>query len=258
MMTHLHKGTPRLYVDHAAIASGMDITLHDDQTHYLKTVLRLRDGDKVRCFNGQDGEFLASWMMVGKKSSQLTILDQLRLMPNDETTEPYRVHLFFPLIKKDRQDWLIEKAVELGVTDLHPILTDHVIVRDINRDRVMRQIIEAAEQSERLDIPHLHPLSSLKDILATKAVDITLFVALERCENAPLLSSLVADQRSKDMPRKSCGFLCGPEGGFSAAEAERLQSLSQTGACHVVNLGPTILRAETAALYGLIMIMGQR
>ena len=245
-----YKGTPRLYVDQTAIASGMVITLDDDQTHYLKTVLRLRDGEMVRIFDGRSGEFVAAWAMTGKKQSELRVAELLRTQTQPKGT----VHLFFPLIKKDRQDWLIEKAVELGVTDLHPVVTDHAVVREIKADRVARQIIEAAEQSERLTIPQLHPVVSFKDIV-NAPMKLDLFVALERADGTPMLRAAL-QQNGNNQPHHARGFLCGPEGGFSKTEADMLQSLSAKHAgdlrLHLVSLGDTILRAETAALYGAL------
>jgi 16S rRNA (uracil1498-N3)-methyltransferase len=189
-MNQNYKTTPRLYVDHDAIASGSVIALDDDQTHYLKTVMRLRDGDVVRIFNGRNGEFASIWSQTGKKQSVLTVSDQLRSVP--ELGVKPRIHLFFPPIKKDRLDWLIEKSVELGVTDLHPVLTDHVVVRDIKPDRMMRQIIEASEQCERLTVPILHDLMLFKDMMNAPSSDIQLFVALER-HDAPLLPQALSD-----------------------------------------------------------------
>jgi 16S rRNA (uracil1498-N3)-methyltransferase len=244
-MNHSYKTTPRLYVDQDLIASQSIIMLDEDQTHYLKHVLRLNDGSLVRLFNGRDGEFLASWNATSKKISQLCVTDLLCPMIRAVTPD---LHLFFPLIKKDRQDWLIEKAVELGVTDLHPIITDHVVIRDFKEGRVKKQIIEASEQCERLTVPKLHPLITLSVAVET-FLEEHLFIALERQE-LPLLKEEISNVKDN---AADLGFLFGPEGGFSSNEVELLKRKNRKN-IHLVTLGSSILRAETAGLYGLIQL----
>jgi 16S rRNA (uracil1498-N3)-methyltransferase len=202
--------------------------------------MRSKDGTEIRIFNGASDEFLASWHATGKKTSELRVVSiSKKFIPPVR-----RTHLLFPLIKKDRMDWLIEKSIELGATDLHLIITDHVSIRDINMVRTRKQIIEATEQCERLDIATLHDLSSLKQTIETHMNDIQILVGLERI-NVPHIKSVTLSNKDR-------GFLFGPEGGFSDSEKQWLQTKIITP----VNLGDTILRAETAGLVGLVYMIG--
>ena len=130
--------SPRLYID-APIQQSQEIELSKDQSHYLTRVMRLEDGATIRIFNGRDGQWDAH--LQGKKS----------LIPNKQThpqsEQGRKIGLVFSPLKKDRMDFLIEKSVELGVTDLYPTVCEHSAVRQIKEERLNAQIIEAAEQS---------------------------------------------------------------------------------------------------------------
>ncbi len=228
---------PRLFTDHV-LSEGASLSLEQDQVHYLKTVMRRPDGTQLRLFNGRDGEWLGTLFFQGKKDAGITLTQQIRSMPQRRQ----RLHLVFALIKKDRLDFMIEKAVELGVTDLHPVLTQNTVIRDLNTARMQRQILEAAEQCERLDLPALHPLLNLRDVLKQWPAGRPLFAALER-ESARHISQ--ANSCSE------AGLLIGPEGGFT--EDERTVLLAQPEIL-AVTLGEQILRSETAALFGLSVL----
>jgi 16S rRNA (uracil1498-N3)-methyltransferase len=223
---------PRLYVDHE-LRGGAAIELSDAQAHYLRNVLRRGAGDEVRLFNSGDGEWLAE-LDISKKSAIARLHRQLKKQP-DERKE---THLLFAPIKKDAMDFLIEKAVELGVTHLHPVLTQNTEVRRVNEERLRAQIIEAAEQCERLTIPALGAVASFSDISSRWNSEIKLYACIERREADPL-----------DGPfSEKSAFLIGPEGGFTEEEIEKLGKLSFVVP---VSLGESILRAETAALFCL-------
>lgn len=224
---------PRLYVDDDLVAGGT-VTFGADQAHYLRSVLRRDPGDGVRLFNGRDGEWLATMAEIGKKAVTATVTQVLRAQP----PAPAPLHLYFAPIKKARMDILIEKAVELGVTALHPVLTQNVEVRQVNEDRLRAQMIEAAEQCERLTIPALNPAAALKTAIPGAG---PLYACIERAD-APLPDA--------SGPR---AVLIGPEGGFTAEERDFL--LSCPGVVPA-SLGPLTLRAETAALAALVR-MGQ-
>lgn len=236
LMTDDLSKAPRLYVT-PDLSAGASIVLPDAQAHYLKNVMRSETGDDVRLFNGRDGEWHGRIEALDKKKAVLTLVSQTR--PQPETRRA--VHLLFAPIKKARLEWLIEKAVELGATDLHPIITNHTEVRDINAERTRAQIIEAAEQCERLDIPQLHDIMSLKSKLAAWPTDIPLLVGLERADAPPLKNALPAVG--------PLAFLIGPEGGLSAEEREYPGNLPFL---KPVSLGSDILRTETAAAYVLV------
>lgn len=228
--------SPRLYTDQD-LKSGLSIELDGNQAHYLKNVLRKNVGDLLRLFNGRDGEWMAAVENLSKKSALICLSEQLRA----QRVVNRRVHIFFPPIKKTRMDFLIEKAVELGVTDLHPVLTQNTETRKINQERVQMQIIEAAEQCERLDIPTLYDLQNFKEVIVQ--TNIETICAIERCDAAD-----IKDLKSGD---KDIAFMAGPEGGFT--KEEHMYLLDQKN-CSAVSLGSNILRSETAFLKFLSII----
>lgn len=230
-MKQIYK-TPRLYID-AALGPNANIELGPDHAHYLKSVLRLPEGEPVRVFNGRDGEWLCTIARLGKKAGTLRAEQNRKPQP---TAKP-EIHLLFAPIKKHRMDFLIEKAVELGASDLHPVITAHTQNHKINQDRLQAQIIEAAEQCERMDIPTLHPIEKLGNKLQNIQTPVPIYWAAERLDAAPIHT--IASPQS---------FLIGPEGGFSEDE---ITTLSAHKDITPVSLGENILRAETAALFCL-------
>lgn len=224
---------PRLYIDRAFTANAT-INLETAQAHYLKNVLRLKPGDFVRLFNGHDGEWLAPVKAFEKTECIVTLKGKIREQP----PKPMEMHLLFAPIKKDRMDFLIEKAVELGATDLHPVLTNRTEVRKINEERIKAQITEAAEQCERFEIPTLHPLSDLKPKVAGWNLKTPLLWCKERGES-PHITTL---------REAAWAFLIGPEGGFDDPEFAFLEGQPQI---RPLSLGETVLRCETAATMAL-------
>lgn len=227
----------RVYVDIKLREKDL-ASLSPTHSHYLKNVLRMETGDYLRVFNAENGEFLATIESSSKKNCVVKIAEIIR-KPSTPNT---KIHLFFPPIKKDRLDFLIEKAVELGVTDLHPILTQRGNIRDLNCARITSQMIEAAEQCERLDIPTLHPLLPLNTLLSTLSHPI--MAAIERSEGATqdLKQALSNYNFGTD---NHIRFLIGPEGGWSEEEREALLNHPSV---IPITLGPRILRVETACL----------
>lgn len=227
---------PRLYVG-ADLAKEAHVRLSPEQVHYLHNVLRRERGAQVRLFNGRDGEWLGTLTTLDKKSGVATMSRQLRVQP----AKPVRIHLLFAPIKKTPMEFLVEKAVELGATDLHPVITARTENRHMKEDRLRIQIFEAAEQCERLMIPALHTPAPLAQKLVAWDKAIPILACLERSENAPYISEI--------MPKgESFGILIGPEGGFDPAEREKLTGLAFI---RPVSLGESVLRAETAALKAL-------
>lgn len=231
---------PRLYVDAELKITG-SASLDDKAAHYLGHVLRLKPGAQLRLFDGRNGEWLGEIEDIAKKSAAIKFMKQLRPQP----APGRQIHLLFAPIKKDRLDFLIEKSVELGATDLHPVLTRRTEIRKINEERLRAQIIEAAEQCERFDLPALHKLTELQDKLAHWNPQIPLLTCIER-SGAVGIGSAIEGYANCNM-----AFLIGPEGGFDEREKEGLQKYEFA---HNVSLGENILRAETAALKCLSMI----
>lgn len=235
-MTSQHTKTPRLYCP-SVLAEGGEVELSPAQAHYLKNVMRRSIGDNVRVFNAENGEWQAQISALSGK--KICVIPEILLKAVE--AQGYERHLLFCPIKKNHMDVLIEKSVELGATHLWPVISDHTEIRKLNRERIEAQIVEAAEQCERLDMPTLQDIQPLVKILATFDKEVPLYAALERSDK----TQPFADAYERDRP---AAFLIGPEGGWSAGEQERIIKAS-----HVlpVSLGPRILRAETAAFYML-------
>lgn len=221
---------PRILVDDD-LKNGTTIPLSKEHAHYFKNVLRRQDNDKIRLFNTRDGEWLGELTNLSKKSGEVTLISQTR--KQDEANN--KTALFFAPIKKARLDILIEKAVELGVTDLHPILTERTENRKLKIERIESQIREAAEQCERLTVPKLHAMVNINKL----PNDITIHACIERDDKREA-SPFISDIQSKDL-----AFLVGPEGGFSEDEIIKLCALQNI---QPISLGDRIYRAETASI----------
>lgn len=232
-----HRKWPRLFRPQAGLSAEAVIELDRTQAHYLLDVMRRKVGDKVRLFNGQDGEWLASVVETARRSCRLGIEEQLR--PQHEQPGPT---LLFAPIKKARMEILVEKATELGVGRLMPVATRRSMVDKVNTERLSAIAIEAAEQCERLTVPEISELRSLDTALGGWPDEDPVYVADETGGGKPLLQVL--------KPEDSASFLVGPEGGFDPTELERL---GEHPAVVKVDLGPLILRAETAAIVVLAM-----
>ena len=218
----------RLHLDQP-LAAGAVLTLDAAATHYLKAVLRARPGHVLRVFNAISGEWRARIASLERHAGSLVLDDQLR----PGTPEPGPTLLFAPL-KKPRLDWLLEKATELGVARLQPVRCRHGVVEGVKPERLRQRIVEAVEQSERLSVPALLPEIAL--LAAVEAAPAGVVFA-DETGGAALLPVLEAQPLA--------ALLVGPEGGFAPEERSALRRMAGV---FPVSLGPTILRAETAAL----------
>lgn len=223
----------RLYVD-LPFEKGSPLPLQEEQGHYLMHVMRLGEGDQIHVFNGRDGEWLATFM-PHKKRSHIVLESQVK--PQKESPWP---SLVFSPIKPKRLEFLIEKATELGGQDFYPTLMDHTSFGRIKGDKIESYAIEAAEQSERLDVPTIHDMEKLSALLKNWDPSRPIIWAVERGDYPPL-KSVIENLQNQNPPT----FLIGPEGGFSPKEIEMLKAINYV---HPVSLGESILRAETAAL----------
>lgn len=235
-MMNKHYKYPRLFIDFPMVENG-DVPLEQNHAHYLKNVLRKDVGQGLRVFNGRDGEWLAEVTALSKKNGIAALTQQIQAQELHKRS----IHLLFSPIKKQRMDFVIEKAVELGVSDIHPVLMKRTENRKINTDRIESQIIEAAEQCERLTLPVLHPLVPLDQKLRQWSDGPTIYACIERCEARPL-------SEYKETYTQDCAFLIGPEGGL---EEQEITDICKHEKVKPVTLGAQILRAETAALYCL-------
>jgi len=222
---------PRLYFE-GGLSTGAQIELPREAAHYLATVLRKSEGDSVRIFNGDSGEWRADISALRKKSVELTVTEQLR-----EPVAVPDITLLFAPVRKHRTAFIIEKGTELGVRTFQPVLTARTQFPRINIDKARLQSIEAAEQTERLDVPDIHTAKPLLDILS--AWDDTPILFADEAGDAASAKEVCAN-----LPAP-IAILIGPEGGFTDAERAELRAMSNV---HPVTLGPRILRADTAAV----------
>ncbi len=225
----------RLYVEHP-VGAGQTVPLDREQAHYLCGVMRLGVGDQVLVFDQNSGEWLAEVTETGKKSATLACVRQTK-----ERQLPSDVWFLFAPIKKERTDFIVEKATELGAAVIQPVKTEFTNTERINLGRLRAHAIEATEQCGGTVVPDVRDFGRLDEVLA----DWPKGRKLMFCDE-----SLVG--RGEELPAEAgpWAILVGPEGGFSAAERARLEALPFS---HPVSLGPRVLRADTAAVAALTM-----
>ncbi len=230
---------PRLFVE-VPLAAAQEVALAPEQAHYLRQVMRLADNAEVLVFNGRDGEWLARIAASGKRSAALRPEQQIR--PQPETFGP--VYAFAPL-KQARLDYMVQKAVEMGVSRLSPVLTQFTQVSRMNMDRMRANAIEAAEQCGILALPAIdEPLPLQKWLSALPKAKTIVFCDEDGAEKSPL-------EELHGAKARELAVLIGPEGGFS--EDERRILLASDNVIRL-SLGPRILRADTAAVAALALV----
>lgn len=227
---------PRLYVDET-LSQDLDLILDGQAAKYLGAVLRLGSGQQVKLFDDRTGEWLAEVAEAGKKRVTLRIVRKLR-----EREPVPDLWLLFAPIKRGRIDWIAEKATELGVARLVPVLTQRTIVDRVNSERLLAHMIEAAEQCERTALPQTSEPQKLAILLKHWPSERALLFADETGGDA--MTAVIAPGPA--------AILIGPEGGFTAEERELIRALPQA---RPVSLGPRILRADTAAVAAISLWM---
>ncbi len=230
--------SPRLYVK-PRLGEGARIALDRAQAHYLGTVLRLKSGDRVLAFNGNDGEWSAT-LAVERRAAALVVGTNVRAQ-----TMPADLHYLFAPLKAARLDYMVQKAVEMGVSRLQPVLTRHGQVTRVNAERMAANAIEAAEQCGILSLPSIEPPVPLTRLLADWDPARRLVFCDEDAETTSPVAALTG------VPRSPLAVLIGPEGGF--AEDERATLLKVRNVVRI-SLGPRILRADTAAVAALALV----
>jgi 16S rRNA (uracil1498-N3)-methyltransferase len=237
--------SPRLFVE-ASLAQGETVTLEAAQANYLATVLRLKAGAGVLVFNGRDGEWRAELAAPAKKKAALSLVERTR-----EQTPAGDLHYLFSPLKHARLDYMVQKAVEMGVSRLAPIMMRHTQAERVNLDRMRANAIEAAEQCGVLNIPNVaEPVKFDSLARGWKAERLLVFCDEEADVKDPVaaLASARGGGIAGPLP---VSVLIGPEGGFAEAERNALLKLP-----NVVRLalGPRILRADTAAVAALSLV----
>jgi 16S rRNA (uracil1498-N3)-methyltransferase len=230
------KSTPRLFVDHELLIGG-DVRVEGGAAHYLSGVMRLKEGSDVTLFDDRTGEYLATVTIAGKRDLVLCVDEKLR-----ERESVPDLWLVQALVKKDRFDWIAEKACELGIARFAPVLTARCVVDKLKHDRLRAHMIEAAEQCERTALPDIAPLEKLDAMLKDWPGDRTLYFCDER-------GGTPFGQAIRPGP---AAILVGPEGGFTAQENATIRAHNTAVP---VSLGPRILRADTAAIAAISVWM---
>ncbi|HEX2150721.1 MAG TPA: 16S rRNA (uracil(1498)-N(3))-methyltransferase [Stellaceae bacterium] len=227
----------RLYIPEP-LAAGALVPLSEENVHRLRNVLRLAAGATVAAFNEHDGEWLCHIDELRRSRGALKPIEQCRAA--EAITDLW---LVFAPIKRVRLDWLVEKATELGVAALVPVMTARTQAERVNRERLHVLALAASEQSERLSLPEIRPEVPLVRLLAEWPGERRLVLCDETGAGAPIVEAL-----AEVPPGAPAAVFVGPEGGFAETELDAIGKLSIVTR---VGLGPRVLRAETAALAAL-------
>ena len=221
------------------IQSDLVAHLKKEQSHYLKDVMRLKEGDKFSVFNNQ-GEWNASVENYEKLGAKIKILEKFRDKKNEQN-----IWLAFTPIKQNPLNFMIQKGTELGVQKFIPILSERTAIKDINAERIKKIIIESVEQSNRISIPEINNLQPLKKFLFDFPKKGCLIFCDINCNKSNLNNIL---------SKKDIGPICiliGPEGDFSEAERKLIIDLDQSLS---ISLAKNILRSETAAIAAVTLV----
>jgi len=237
-------GKLRLYVE-APLARAARVEPDAAQAHYLIHVMRAKAGDRIDLFNGRDGEWTAVLAEASKRSCVLQCEAQLAVQAGVPD-----LWLVFAPVKKTPADYVTQKATELGVRVLQPVLTRRTIVRRVNEERMRANAIEAAEQSGRLNVPEVRAPLALEKLIAQWPHDRRILFCDEAGEAPPIAEALAHARAAApaEPGQEQWAVLIGPEGGFDPAERALIRGQDFVTP---VSLGPRILRADTAGLAAL-------
>ena len=233
------RSAPRLFVA-TSLAKGGAVTVEGNQAHYLARVMRLSEGDIAILCDDITGEWAARVISVSKREVVLEPAEMLR--PREQVRD---FILCTALLKKDRFDLVLEKATELGVRCVQPVLARRCVADRLNAERARAVMTEAADQCARTALPELAEPAKLDALLRDWPVERTLFFA-DELGGEPAGAAFVANPGP-------VALLIGPEGGFDDAERAAVRALPQARA---ITLGPRILRGETAAIAATALWMG--
>ncbi len=231
----------RLYCPNIALTNDVCFSPDDKQAHYLLHVMRVKIDDYCGVFNGIDGEYACQIIALTKKNMVLKPTHQIR-----SHLLPTKMCLMFAIIKKTPLEFLVQKATELGVGVLQPIVTERTVIRDVNQERLHAIAIEAAEQCGLTAMPQILPVKHLSEAL----LDYQKIVFCDERGQGESIKKLIPSQFNQD--NKIDAILIGPEGGFTDKEADFLYTQKNL---IPVSLGDRIMRAETAALASLAILL---
>ena len=218
-----------------SLSADMTDKLDKSQSHYLTKVMRLKENEKFSLFN-KYGEWEAKIFSISKSIVQFKIIGLIRQKENLK-----ELWLAFSPIKSNYQNFMIQKATELGVTKFIPIIFDRTVVRKINIDRLKKIVIEASEQSNRLNIPKIEDVQNLKSFLNSNSMDL-IFTDLNSKNKKINKTKLI---------EKAICLIIGPEGDFSEAERKEILSFKNVQS---LKINDNILRSETAVISAISIL----
>ena len=224
----------RLFFSDTLLANMID-KLDKSQSHYLTKVMRIKENEVFSLFN-KEGEWEAKVLGISKNTVKFKIIKQLR---QKEITK--ELWLAFSPIKSNYQNFMLQKATELGVTKFLPIIFDRTVVRKINKDRLEKIIIEASEQSNRINVPIIEGAQDLNSFLKKNSMNL-IFTDLN--------SNIKKVDKSKFIDKPVC-IIIGPEGDFSEIEREKILSFKGV---QPIKINENILRSETAVISAISIV----
>ena len=224
----------RLFFSDTLSANMID-KLDKNQSHYLSKVMRVKENEVFSLFN-KEGEWEAKVLGISKNTVEFKIIKQLR---QKEITK--ELWLAFSPIKSNYQNFMLQKATELGVTKFLPIIFDRTVVRKINKDRIEKIVIEASEQSNRINVPTIEEAQDLNSFLKKNVMDL-IFTDLN--------SNIKKIDKSKFTDKPVC-IIIGPEGDFSETEREKILSFKGV---QPIKINENILRSETAVISAISIV----
>ncbi len=229
----------RIYLD-KKLNLDLDLILEKEDAHYLKNVMRLREGDNVFLFNSKDGEFKGEIISSDKKNTKVKLISKI-----ENINKPGNISLIFSLIKSSKLDYLIQKCTEVGVRSFFPVISEKSVAKNLNIQRIERIIKESCEQSNQLYLPAIHAVEKLEKKLKSLDKNSIVFFADINSSNKKI------EEVFKNNKNREFYLLVGPEGDFSLKERDLLKGMSN---CIPISLGQNILRSETAAVVGLTIL----
>ena len=238
----MKKSKTRLYFD-KKLSPNIMIYIKEKQHHFLKNVLRIKVEDFITVFDGVTGEWITEVISINRDNTVLQIKKKI-----SEIEKETDLWLIFSPIKLFRMNITIQKATELGVSQFFPCITQNTNQTKINMRNLYMNIVEAAEQSERLTLPKLNEAVNLNNLLRDFPKDRGLIFCNENDKNLPNIFNAL---ENKSSIYKKWAILIGPEGGFSETETKEILSISST---IPVSLGKRILRSDTATTVALFAV----
>lgn len=238
----MKKSKTRIFVN-KSISSNLIIYIKDKQHHFLKNVLRIKVNDEINIFDGMTGEWKSTVMSINKENTVLRVTKIINKLKKSND-----IWLVFSPIKQHRMSLAIQKATELGVSKIIPCITEFTNIRKINAKNLHDNAIEAAEQSERLDVPRIEKQVDLTTLLSNWPEDRKLIYCDEKIkEKRSIIDLLLPCKKAEN----KWAVLIGPEGGFSDSEQELITKSKNVLS---VSLGDRLLRSDTAITVSLFCI----